>query len=65
MSVVSCHQIDNEHKLDWENVIILDSEQSLYKRRISEMILKAKNGLDKQSEKLSDIYLLDIYLFIE
>jgi len=38
MSVVSCHQIDNEHKLDWENVIILDSEQSLYKRRISEMI---------------------------
>ena len=37
MSVVSCHQIDNEHKLDWENVIILDSEQSLYKRRISEI----------------------------
>jgi len=31
MSVISRHQFDNGHELDWENISILDIEQSLYK----------------------------------
>ena len=60
-SVVSRHQFDNKHKLDWENISILDIEQFLYKRRISEMIhIKSqRRGINKQSdiEGLPDVYL--------
>ena len=38
MSVVSRHQVNEMHELDWDNIRILDTEQSLFKRRISEMI---------------------------
>ena len=35
--VISCHQLNERHELDWDNIKILDTEQSLFKR-ISEMI---------------------------
>ena len=45
---------------DWDNIKILDTEQSLMKRRISEMIhIKGQiSGINKQSdtEGLPDIY---------
>ncbi|KAG5326430.1 CP9E2 protein, partial [Pseudoatta argentina] len=37
-SVVSRHHLNEMHELDWDNIRILDTEQSLMKRRISEMI---------------------------
>ena len=61
MSVVSRHQLNEMHELDWDNIRILDIEQSLMKRRISEMIhIKSQTrGINKQSdtEGLPDIYL--------
>ena len=52
MSVVSRHQLNEMHELDWDNIRILDTEQSLLKRRISEMI-HIKNqisSINKQSD---------------
>jgi len=47
--------------IDWNNTIILDSEQSYYKRMVSEMIYikREEMGLNKQSdtERFPDIYL--------
>ena len=61
ISVVSRHRLSGMHDLDWENIEILDTEQSLIKRRISEMIYikKQTRGINKQSdtEGLPDIYL--------
>ena len=61
MSVVSRHQLNEMHELNWDNIRILDTEQSLMKKRISEMIyIKGQiSGINKQSdtEVLSDIYL--------
>ena len=61
MSVVSRHQLNEMHELDWNNIRILDTEQSLMKRRISEMIyIKSQiSGINKQSdtEGLPDVYL--------
>ena len=61
ISVVSRHRVNEMHDFDWDNIKILDTEQSLMKRRISEMI-HIKNqisGINKQSdtESLSDVYL--------
>ena len=62
ISVVSRHQLNEIHELDWDNIRILDTEQSLMKRRISEMIyIKGQiSGINKQSdtEGLPDVYLL-------
>ena len=62
ISVVSRHQLNEMHELDWDNIRILDTEQSLTKRRISEMIyIKGQiSGINKQSdtEGLPDVYLL-------
>ena len=59
-SVVSRHRLNEMHELDWENIKVLDKEQSLIKRRISEMIhIKRQiRGINKQSdtESLPDIY---------
>jgi len=38
LSVISRHKLDHDHTIDWRNANILDSEQSYYKRMISEMI---------------------------
>ena len=61
MSVVSRHQLNEMHELDWDNVRILDTQQSLFKRRISEMIyIKSQiSSINKQSdtESLPDVYL--------
>ena len=60
MSVVSRHQLNEMHELDWDNIRILNTEQSM-KRRISEMIyIKSQiNSINKQSvtEGLLDVYL--------
>ena len=61
ISVVSRHRVNEMHEFDWDNIKILDTEQSLMKRRISEMI-HIKNqisGINKQSdtEGLPDVYL--------
>jgi len=37
-SVISCHRLDKDHEIDWENAKILDSECSYYKRLVAEMI---------------------------
>jgi len=59
LSVISSHRLQN-HEFDWDDVHILDSESSWYKRIISEMIhIKMQSyGLNKQSdtEILSDSY---------
>ena len=61
LSVISNHRIDKDHRMDWDNTKILDSERSYYKRSISEMIhIKTqKKGLNKQSdtEWFPDLYL--------
>ena len=58
---ISRHQLNEMHELDWDNIRILDTEQSLMKRRISEMIhIKSQtSGINKQSdtEGLPDVYL--------
>ena len=55
------HCLNEMHELDWDNIRILDTEQSLMKRRISEMIhIKDQtSGINKQSDKegLPDVYL--------
>ncbi|KYN50572.1 hypothetical protein ALC57_07139, partial [Trachymyrmex cornetzi] len=60
-SVVSLHQLQYGHQIDWENINILDSERLFYKRSISEMIhiKKQENGINNQNdtEKLPNIYL--------
>ena len=38
LSVISCHRLDNDHDIEWENSKILNSECSYYKRLVSEMI---------------------------
>ena len=59
--MISNHRINNDHVMDWENTKILDSEQSFYKRSISEMIyIKMQTDvLNKQSDtdRFPDIYL--------
>ena len=59
--MVSRHQLNEMHELDWDNIKILDTEQSLMKRRISEMIyIKSQiSSINKQSdtESLPDVYL--------
>ena len=61
MSVVSRHQLNEMHELDWDNIRILNTELSLMKRRISEMIhIKGQiSGINKQSdtEGLPEVYL--------
>ena len=49
LSVISRHKLDHDHMIDWNNTIILDSEQSYYKRMVSEILTKRQNGL-KQTE---------------
>ena len=51
ISVVS-HRLNEMHELDWDNIRILDTEQSLMERRISEMIhIKGQtSGINKQSD---------------
>ena len=60
-SVISCHRLEKDYEIDWENARILDSECSYYKRLVAEMIhIKVqKNGLNKQSdtERFPEIYL--------
>ena len=58
--MVSRHRMNEMHELDWDNIRILDIEQSLVKRRISEMIhiKRQTSGINKQSdtEGLRDVY---------
>ena len=51
MSIVSRHQVNKKHELDWDNIRILDTE-SLFKRRISEIIyIKSQiSSINKQSD---------------
>ena len=61
ISVVSRHRLNEMHELDWDNIKILDTEQSLMKRRISEMI--HIKGQTSDINKLSDTEgLPDVYL---
>ena len=66
-SVISRHRKDFSHKIDWENIEILDRERSYNKRLISEMffINRQKNGLNLQSdtEFLPNEYLPLLSLF--
>ena len=59
--VISRHKLNYDHTIDWRNASILDSEQSYYKRMVSEMIhiKRQENGLNKQSdtECFPEIYL--------
>jgi len=47
-SVITQHRMDLFHEFDWDNVHILDKEQILHKRLLSEMthIKKQKQGLN-------------------
>ena len=58
-SVVSLHKSD-EHKFDWDKVIILDRESHWYKRQISEMLFISceDNALNKKEDikSLNRIY---------
>ncbi|KYQ60037.1 hypothetical protein ALC60_00918 [Trachymyrmex zeteki] len=59
LTILSQHQIDKNHKINWENIKILDIEPYFQKRMTSEMIhIKKINGMNKQSdtEKLPEIY---------
>jgi len=62
LSVVFC-QLNKNHVLDCNNILILDLEPSYYKRTISEMIhiKKQKSGLNKakqnDTDRLSELYL--------
>ncbi|KYQ50018.1 hypothetical protein ALC60_10894, partial [Trachymyrmex zeteki] len=51
LTVVSQHQLKHNHKFDWDDTIILNSEVSYYKRTVSEMIHIKKQdlGLNKQN----------------
>ncbi|KYQ51407.1 hypothetical protein ALC60_09486 [Trachymyrmex zeteki] len=51
-SVITEHRLEHTHDFDWDSVKILDQEQILSKRLISEMIFirKQKNGLNIQSD---------------
>ena len=59
LSIISCRKLDNDHTIDWDDTIILDSEHSYYKRMISEMTYQLDKGLNKQSdtERFPEIYL--------
>ncbi|KYM95315.1 hypothetical protein ALC62_14037, partial [Cyphomyrmex costatus] len=59
-SVVSKHQLNCKHDIDWDNTAILDSEPVYFKRTISEMI-HIKNqihclNLQSDTEKLPQMY---------
>jgi len=66
LSVIWNHRLDNDHKINWNEVEIVDTEPSYGKRLISEMIhiKKQSYALNKQSdtELLSDVYLSIIEL---
>ncbi|KYN09427.1 hypothetical protein ALC57_18459, partial [Trachymyrmex cornetzi] len=66
-SVVSLHQLEYGHQIDLDNINILDSEHSFYKKSISEMIhiKKQGNGINNQNDtdKLPNIYLPIIQSF--
>jgi len=51
-SVISEHRLKFNHEFEWDNIKIMDNEQSYQKRLISEMvhIKKQQNGLNKQSD---------------
>ncbi|KYN14550.1 hypothetical protein ALC57_13247, partial [Trachymyrmex cornetzi] len=51
-SVITEHRLEHTHDFDWDSVRILDQEQILNKRLISEMIFirNQKNGLNIQSD---------------
>ncbi|XP_071580549.1 uncharacterized protein [Temnothorax nylanderi] len=65
--VISCHRLETDHDFDWDNVEILDTEPSLRKRLISEMlyIKRQTSPLNKQkdTESLSAEYLPVLSLF--
>jgi hypothetical protein len=66
-SVISCHRLETDHDFDWDGVEILDTEPSLQKRLISEMlhIKRQASPLNKQkdTESLSTEYLPVLRLF--
>ncbi|KYN12115.1 hypothetical protein ALC57_15729, partial [Trachymyrmex cornetzi] len=59
-NVVAQHQIKYEHKFNWDNIEILDTEPFFQKRFTSEMIYikKQRKGINKQNdtEMLSESY---------
>ena len=58
--IISLHQVNHKHNLNWDNIQILDSELSFQKRLISEMIFIKKRTIfqNKQDNTncLPDIY---------
>jgi len=60
-SVISQHRLTHNHEFDWNNIKILDKEQTYHKRLISEMIhiKKQTSSINKQNdtEQFPDIYL--------
>jgi len=67
LSVISNHRLETNHKINWNDVKIVDNEPSCIKRLICEMIYLKKQpyGLNKQSdisELLSDTNLSIIEL---
>ncbi|KYN10278.1 hypothetical protein ALC57_17593, partial [Trachymyrmex cornetzi] len=60
-NVVAEHQVQLDHKFDWDNIKVLDIEPFFHKRLTSEMIYIKKqiNGINKQNdtEKFPEIYL--------
>lgn len=63
LSVISSHKLELDHDFDWENVTILDREQSYEKRLTSEMIhiKRQTNSLNIQLE-IQNFYLTHIFL---
>jgi len=49
--VISRHKLDHNHTIDWNNTIILDSEQFYYKRMVSEMIHIKRQELDLNKQR--------------
>lgn len=66
-SVITEHRLKHNHDFDWDNIKILDEENSYYKRTVSEMlyIKRQKEGINKQNdtEALPESYLPILNLF--
>ena len=64
--MVSRHRLNEMHELDWDNIRITDTEQSLMKRRISKMIhIKGQiSGINKQSDTEGLILSSSMFIFL-
>lgn len=60
LTVLSHHRINTNHRIDWNNISILDTEQSFHKRLTSEMIhiKRQEFSMNKQNDtdRFPDIF---------